>query len=359
MREAETTNDVTGGPRAPKGGVRSCVGCANKEPTESVRRGDGRLHEETARPLVRLVLGPDREIAVDSRGGMGRGILVHAEPACIAAAVGRGLPRACKGAPKMRGEALTAAALADEIARVYEQRLQSLLATARRAGHLEVGSSAVTNAIHRGAVRLAIVAADAAAAADLTEIRRLAAEGKTIAWPSKRDLALAVRGKSAKEGLTEQADDAGVALVAVCESRIAEAMRETRRISESVRSGGGRSAGGSGEGRSSTKGKREAEPSKAGARRQGTDGGPGRAEGRGGGPDAAGPGPIGQVSPNVDSSRRQTEELGTSSAQRAARRDASGRRDASILVGGAANLRGPGRKGSLGVHPRRRGVKSA
>src|SRR5580693_9202449 len=66
--------------------TRTCVGCG-----EQVAR-------EAPGDLVRLVLGPDGEVAVDARaGGFGRGAYVHARRPCLERAVKGGLARSAKG----------------------------------------------------------------------------------------------------------------------------------------------------------------------------------------------------------------------------------------------------------------------
>jgi len=66
--------------------TRTCVGCGER--ASATRGEDG---------LIRLILGPGGEIAVDARGGgFGRGAHVHARPECLRRAVERGLSRSAK-----------------------------------------------------------------------------------------------------------------------------------------------------------------------------------------------------------------------------------------------------------------------
>lgn len=322
----------------PEGGhARTCVGCGSAVSTSVVRRADGRTRrgssEAEKRPLVRLLLGPPvdasaeqgkarREIAVDtgarspSGGGVsrawGRGVYVHAEPRCIAGAATRGLPRAAKSAVAIQGAPLTAELLANEIARAFERRAESLFLAAKRARKVEAGSIAATTAVKRGDAALVVVATDAAAAADLTEVRLAVSEGRAIAWGTKREIAARLGGTHTE----------GVGVVAVTDDRLAAALLESRRIVEM-----------------------SSAPIEAPAR-----------EGRG----AASPRPQ-----RPEAAARPTREADSGGRKGDTRSSRVTERDASILVGGAANLRGPARPGSPGSPARsrggsrRRGVKSA
>jgi ribosomal protein L7Ae-like RNA K-turn-binding protein len=213
--------------------TRTCVGCGVAVASSSVRRADGRTSRGAeapeARPVVRLLLGPGGAIAVDtgarrSTAHFGRGAYVHAETRCLTGAVQRGLPRAAKSAVMLDGAPITVPALAAEIARAYERRARSLLATAKRARKLECGSAAVAAAIQDRSASLVVVATDAAAAADLSEVRRSIAEGRAVAWGTKRELADSVGGGWAE----------GLGVVAVTDSRLSAALLESRRVVESL-----------------------------------------------------------------------------------------------------------------------------
>ncbi len=215
------------------GRARTCVGCGEPEPLSSARAAGGKLAKLALRPLVRLLLGPGGEIAVDTgaRGktaGFGRGAYVHAEPRCIAAAAQRGLLRAAKGPALMGGERVTAQGLTRAITEAYERRSLSLLSTAKRAGKLDVGSSRVVESTRRGHAHLVIVATDAAAAADMFEVRDAVSAGRALAWGSKQELAARLGGAAYSEG---------VGVVAVTDTRIAGALLESRRIVDALASG--------------------------------------------------------------------------------------------------------------------------
>jgi predicted RNA-binding protein YlxR (DUF448 family) len=251
MEIAVADNERTSarGPK-PAGRVRTCVGC-------------GERVEAPEPDLVRLILGPGGEIAVDpGDGGFGRGAHVHARPACLARAAAVGLPRAAKsnvhlGAESVQGEAsaageadpaatvpVTAKSLGAAIADVYARRVEGLISTAVRTRAAQIGSDAVAEACRRGTggLPLVIVACDAAAAAELTEVRRAVSEGRAIAWGTKASLAATTRAGR----------DAGVAVVAIESARIASALRAMVMVVTACRQalpetgGGGRRGGRSG-----------------------------------------------------------------------------------------------------------------
>jgi len=278
------------------------------------------------RPVVRLALGDGGEVAVDSgassssgaagkRRSIGRGAYLHAELPCIAAAAAKGLARAIRAAASMNGEPLTKERLGAAIASAYERRAQSLLGASKRAGRLEVGTEAVAMAERNGVAHLIILAADASAAADRTEVRTAVSEGRALVWGNKLQLAELVFGSSHGSARSEQ-PGAGLGVVAVTDTRLANALRESRMIVESVTTPSG------------------AERVSAQQRR----------------------------SPRKPAVRGPEPQSGVAQAN-ATRQP----HDASILAGGtASNLRGPGdhskRPGSLGRGrngPPRRGVKSA
>jgi hypothetical protein len=89
-----------------------------------------------------------------------------------------------------------------------------------RGKHLAVGADAVTGACQRGEAKLLVVARDAAAAAELGEVRRAVADGRAVAWGTKASLAAACRG-----GRTE-----GVGVVAILSPTIASALKEAVQV---------------------------------------------------------------------------------------------------------------------------------
>ena len=208
------------------GRARMCVGCGERAAVPDAS-------------LVRLILGPAGEVAIDpGDGGFGRGAHVHARPSCLARAAASGLARAAKGrvllrripgrtplsrvrAPGPDGAAeepaaLTAASLGEAIADTYARRADALIGSAVRARLCYVGSDAVTNACRQGVAKLVVVAADAAAAADLAEVRHAIAAGGAVCWGTKASLGALCRSPS----------EQGVATLAIESSKLAVAVRD-------------------------------------------------------------------------------------------------------------------------------------
>jgi predicted RNA-binding protein YlxR (DUF448 family)/ribosomal protein L7Ae-like RNA K-turn-binding protein len=206
--------------------ARTCVGCQVPSDASLVRRATGRVQideptaEDKVAPLVRLVLGPDHEIVVDAQhGSFGRGAYVHATRACLDKASRAGLARAVRGAPRLDGTALTLRGLASAIVEAYGRRIVGLLAAARRARKLVWGADAVAASLAAGDASLVVVATDAAAAADRSEVRSAVREGRAIAWADKATLGRLARG-----------DDAEVGVLAVTDTRLSQAIREARTV---------------------------------------------------------------------------------------------------------------------------------
>lgn len=199
--------------------------------------------------LVRLVFGPDGELAIDSgEGTFGRGTYVHPVPACVQGAGAKGVarrrPRPAPVAPDaprdvdapkdepttpvaltIGGEPLSASSLRDAVAAAYRRRLGGLVHAARRARTLAVGSDAACAAIGAGDAALVIVANDAAAAADRSEVRAAIAAGRAVSWGSKSELGELVGGGR----------EDGVAVVAILDRRIAAAMRDAVHVVDGLR----------------------------------------------------------------------------------------------------------------------------
>ncbi|HEY4120255.1 MAG TPA: YlxR family protein, partial [Byssovorax sp.] len=181
---------------------RSCVGCGE------------RVDPKTELDLVRLVLGPGEVVAVDAKGGaFGRGAHVHARPACVEQAAARGLARSFKS--KIEGvvvgveiEPTTPASLGRAIAAAFDRRVEGLVASALRARSLAFGADAAGGALERGEGKLAIVAVDAAAAADLGPVRAAVAAGRAVAWGTKAELgAICSPGRGREVGVVAILDD--------------------------------------------------------------------------------------------------------------------------------------------------------
>jgi predicted RNA-binding protein YlxR (DUF448 family) len=203
--------------------TRTCVGCGER--VEIAYAGGA------PSSLIRLVLGPGGEVAVDAAGGsFGRGAHVHPRPACLEKAVQRGLSRAAKGkvsalrldAEEGGAEAtvpLDAGSLARAIVGALERRVRGLLVAASRARAIAPGADAATSADRVGDAKLFVVASDAAAGAELGVVRRAVAEGRAVAWGTKQVLgALCSSAGSAKR--TE-----GLSVVVIKDDRIAGAIQ--------------------------------------------------------------------------------------------------------------------------------------
>jgi len=178
--------------------VRTCVGCGAKDaPTE----------------LVRLVLDEsvteDPPVMVDAAGSsFGRGAHVHPRKTCVALACKNGLSRAFKANVKASADDL-----AKEIALALDRRIEGLIVAARGAKALVVGSDKALASLRNGAP-LAVVACDAASIAQKDEVVQAIAEGRAIAWRNK-------------EGIGALVDRKDVAIVAIENSGIARAIRQT------------------------------------------------------------------------------------------------------------------------------------
>lgn len=230
---------------------RTCVGCGE--------RVDKTAEGGAGAELVRLILGPDGEVAVDAAGGgFGRGAYVHPRRDCLAKAVTRGLPKAAKGrvstivdVDNERAEGhepertkLTVDSLAAAIRAAMTRRIRGLFTSAGRSRALALGTDAVTGASERGEAELIVVACDAAAGAELSVVRKAVAEGRAVAWGTKLELgALCSGGRGRKK-------DVGLAVVAVTSRRIAAALRDAVRAADACVGPrvSGPASGGEGEG---------------------------------------------------------------------------------------------------------------
>ncbi len=236
MIEANKSAASSGPPEEGESGAfhapheRTCVGCGERcAPSE----------------LVRLVLAPSGEVAVDAAGGgFGRGAHVHARGACLRQAVTRGLLRATKGkassvsvAVKEGKDVMTseprpidADALAQAIEAAMARRIAGLLGTCVRTKKARIGSDAATSAWGSGEAALLVVATDATAAASLGAVRDAVASGAAVAWGTKESLAAALHRPERAEG---------VGVLAITDTRIAEAVRDAVEKAMGARSDAG------------------------------------------------------------------------------------------------------------------------
>jgi predicted RNA-binding protein YlxR (DUF448 family) len=148
---------------------RTCAGCRKKDGPDA---------------LVRVLLDDAGNLVPDvAGGGFGRGAWLHPRPDCLLKAAPRGFSRSFR-APVNTG----AAELARLLRNAAERRMKGLIMAAQRASKLAVGSSAVDEALARGAVRLLIVATDARAAATGAAVEQAVAQGRAVAWGTKAGL---------------------------------------------------------------------------------------------------------------------------------------------------------------------------
>jgi hypothetical protein len=174
---------------APKSSVRTCAGC----------KGKGAPDE-----MVRVVRGPEGQIAIDLAGGaFGRGAHVH--PGCIGKACKGGFARAFKAHVKVdEGQLRT------QLRESAMRRLVGLILGARRAKHLAIGAEAALQALEKGA--FAVVASDAGSIVRRHEVERAVREGRAVSFGDKRVL-----------GALVSLDE--VALLAISNAAIGEQIR--------------------------------------------------------------------------------------------------------------------------------------
>ncbi len=190
-------------------GLRTCVGC-------------GRTDEPDA--MVRLVLSPNDELAVDLAGGrFGRGAHLHASPRCLALAA-RGLTKNFR-----RPIAAHPGELAAVIAAAADRRVAGLLASAARTRQLQVGADTAGKAFDNGTAYLLVVARDAAAAASVGSVMHAVARGGAVAWGSKAELgSLVAKSEVAVLGITSQPLAAAVRAAVMIANGVAQGGGSTR-----------------------------------------------------------------------------------------------------------------------------------
>jgi predicted RNA-binding protein YlxR (DUF448 family) len=149
---------------------RTCIGCG---------KADAREH------LVRVVVGPQGEVAFDLAGGaFGRGAHVHPSLSCLEKAASKGLSRSFGVAVHCDGAALSAL-----LVEAADRRIEGLLSSAARSGLVVIGFESVDTALVRDEVVLAVVARDAGGCASSRSIQQAVSEGRAVAWGTKAVLA--------------------------------------------------------------------------------------------------------------------------------------------------------------------------
>lgn len=177
---------------------RMCAGCGKRDLADN---------------LVRVVLGPEGEIAVDlADSRFGRGAHVHATKDCVQKGARGGFAKSFK-----TQVTTTVEAIGEQIIASADRRIEGLLIGARR-GKLAIGGGDVVREAWRDEkAALLIVAVDAAAAAKLPEVEDAIRQGKAIAWSDKQRLG-AVFGRDE------------TAVCAVLHEGVAEAIGSARRM---------------------------------------------------------------------------------------------------------------------------------
>lgn len=212
------------------GRTRSCVGCA-----ERVDLGG----YEGA--LVRLIVSPAGEVAVDARGGgFGRGAHVHPRPHCLRLAAEKGLSRSAKRkvhtvlldlAPGEASAAastlpLTGPSLGRAIKEAEDRRIEGFLSAAVRSKQIALGTDAVSGACYRSNTVMVLVACDFPNAADLPEVQRAIEEGRAVSWATRERLGAIAYGPEGRAG--------GVGVLGILSRQLGEALREAVQIADAV-----------------------------------------------------------------------------------------------------------------------------
>lgn len=205
MTVTDTSPPPTTSPR--RGPVRTCVGCG--------KRDDAKL-------LLRLVLGPEGEVAFDlANHSFGRGAHVHPSPACLDQAP-RGLSRAFKTSVKCDASSLRTAL---EIA--VERRLEGLLNAAFQSGNVVFGRMNVDAALEKNEIELVVLACDASEISPGKPLARAVADGRAVAWGTKAKLGAAL-GRSDVAVVGISCPSLGSAIAEVC--RIADGTRSCSEV---------------------------------------------------------------------------------------------------------------------------------
>ena len=182
---------------APKAPVRQCVSCRERE-----TRGD----------LVRLVVGPDGQIAVDARARIGgRGAWVHATRGCLSAAEKKHLAERSLKVPVSRGSG------GDLVANVRDalaRKAASLVGVAKRKSELAVGAAGVAETLERRRVWLLVVANDSLESDVVVKTTR-----------DHGAVPVAVMGRRSELGALLGRDE--VAIAAITDRSIAEELKRT------------------------------------------------------------------------------------------------------------------------------------
>ena len=190
--------------RARRTPERTCVGCGKKDELKH---------------LLRLVLGPDGQVAFDlANHAFGRGAHVHPTPSCLDQAARRGLSRSFRTRVACDGDTLRA-----ELERAAERRMEGLLNAAIQSGCVVFGRQAVDAALEHHELDLVILACDASEAPPGRAVAEAIAKGRAVAWGTKVKLGAAL-GRN------------DVAVVGIRSPLLGGAIAEVCRIADGTRS---------------------------------------------------------------------------------------------------------------------------
>ncbi len=212
-----------------RGRTRSCVGCAERVDLDD-REG----------ALLRLIVSPAGEVAVDARGGgFGRGAHVHPRPSCLRLAAEKGLSRSAKrkvhtvllevapGTPDAASSLpLSGASLGRAIKEAEDRRIEGFLAAAVRSKQIALGSDAVSGACYKNDSVVVLVACDAPGMTELPEVQRAIEEGRAVSWGTKERLGAIAYGLNVRAG--------GVSVLGLLSRNLGDAVREAVQIADAV-----------------------------------------------------------------------------------------------------------------------------
>ena len=185
--------------------MRSCAGCGRSV---------------SADELVRVVVGPDSQVAFDLAGHcFGRGAHVHPAKDCLHKAAKRGLSRSFKCEVHCEPDPLCL-----QLVDAANRRIRGLIGSAVRSGRAAIGHQAVQQALEQGKLALLIVATDAPAAVRDRAMLQAASHFAVVGWGTKSELGAWV-------GHPE------VALLGIRSLRIGAAIAAACRIADGARFG--------------------------------------------------------------------------------------------------------------------------
>jgi predicted RNA-binding protein YlxR (DUF448 family) len=197
--------------------------------------------------LVRLIVSPAGEVAVDARGGgFGRGAHVHPRPSCLRLAAEKGLSRSAKrkvhtvlldlppaaassepgAVPAVSSLPLSGASLGRAIKEAEDRRIEGFLSAAVRSKQIALNSEAVSGACYKNDSVVVLVACDAPGMTELPEVQRAIEEGRAVSWGTKERLGALAYGLNVRAG--------GVSVMGLLSRNLGEAVREAVQIADAV-----------------------------------------------------------------------------------------------------------------------------